>query len=121
MGPAILAATDRLSRHYTRRLQQILFKFNETVPKSASKVTKDVVDSQGSRYPIMKMNDKYFPVDVARTFISFLGAFYEMLLSKVIISDANLLRHYIPEGRTHYLYKDYEDPPQPHAKRRTRG
>src|SRR5712691_10623949 len=29
MEPAILAATDRLSRHYNRRLQQILSKFND--------------------------------------------------------------------------------------------
>ncbi len=58
----------------------------------------DVMDSQGSRYPIMKMNDNYFPVDVGRTFIGFLGTFYEMLRSKAMTSDANLLEHYIPRG-----------------------
>ena len=93
----------------------------EAVPKSGSKVSKHVMDSQGSRYPIMKMNDKYFPVDVGRTFINFLGTFYEMLLSKVVISDTNLLEHYIPKGMTHHLYKDCEDSPQPQTKRRTRS
>ena len=81
----------------------------EAVPKVASKVSKDVMDSRGWRHPIMKMNGKYYPVDIARTFISFLGTFYEMLLSKVIISNSNLLQHYIPELMTHYLYKDYEE------------
>lgn len=79
------------------------------------------MDSQGTRYPITKMNDKYYPVDVARTFINFLGTFYQMLLSKPIISNDNLLEHYIPKNRTHYLYKDYEEPPQPQTKQRTRG
>ena len=92
----------------------------EAVPQSPSKTSEDVMDSQGTRYPITKMNDKYYPVDVARTFINFLGNFYEMLLSKAIISNDNLLRHYIPEDRTHYLYKDYEEPPQP-RKQRNRG
>lgn len=81
----------------------------EAVKKNPSAAPADVMDSQGSRYPIMKMNDKYFPVDVGRTFINFLGTFYEMLRSKVIVSDANLLEHYIPKGRTHYLRKDYEE------------
>lgn len=66
----------------------------------------------------MKMNDKFYPVDVARTFISFLGTFYELLLSKMIIFNDNLLQHYIPKAMTHYLYKEYGDPPQ---HRRTRG
>jgi hypothetical protein len=77
----------------------------EAVKVGRSKTPADVADSQGSRYPIMKMNDKFFPVDVGRTFISFLGTFYEMLRSKMIASDTNLLKHYIPEDRTHYLSK----------------
>ncbi len=93
----------------------------EAVRKSRSKAPADVMDSQGSRYPIMKMNDKYFPVDVGRTFISFLGTFYEMLRSKAMTSDANLLEHYIPRGWTHYLYKDCEDARQLHSNRRVRG
>jgi hypothetical protein len=79
------------------------------------------MDSQGSRYPIKKMNDKYFPVDVGRTFISFLGTFYEMLLAKVLIPGTNLLEHYIPKRMTHYLYKDCEDSPQLQTKRRSRN
>lgn len=92
----------------------------EAVPKNASKVTKDVMDSQGSRYPIMTMNGKYFPVDVGRTFISFLGTFYKMLVAKVIIPDTNLLEHYIPKQMTHYLYKDCGDSPQLQTKQRSR-
>lgn len=93
----------------------------EAVPKKSSKVNKDVMDSQGSRYPIMKMNDKYFPVDVPRTFISFLGNFYQMLLSKVIISDINLFEHYIPNNLTHYLYKECEPSPIKQVKHKSRS
>ena len=88
----------------------------EAVKVGRSKTPADVMDTQGSRYPIMKLNDKFFPVDVGRTFISFLGTFYEMLRLKMIALDTNLLKHYIPEDRTHYLYKDYEDPAESSTK-----
>ena len=68
----------------------------------------EFIDPQGQRYPIMLMNGLYYPVDVARTFIGFLGNFYEMLLTKVIMANSNLLRHYVPEQMTMYQYKNYE-------------
>jgi hypothetical protein len=34
--------------------------------------------------------------------------FYEMLLSKVM-TNSNLLEHYIPKQITHHLYKDFEE------------
>jgi len=57
----------------------------------------------------MSMNGLYYPVDVARTFIGFLGTLYEMLISKQIMSNSNLLQHYIPMEMTHYLCKDWQE------------
>lgn len=65
--------------------------------------------SNGQFYPIMNMNDKCYPVDVARNFIAFLGILYQMLLGKVISPSSNLLAHYVLIWFTHYLYKDFEN------------
>ncbi len=62
----------------------------------------------GQRYPLMIMKEQYYAVDVARTFIGFLGNLYEMLLSKRITGQSNLLKHYIPEQMTRYAVCDYE-------------
>lgn len=92
----------------------------EAVLKTSSKKLAYVRDSQGMSYPMMKMRGRYFPVDVARTLISFLGTFYEMLRTKAILPDANLLEHYIPKEMTHYLYQDHVDAPVPQAQRKTK-
>ena len=80
----------------------------EISPTSGSSLPDEIVNSKGQRYPLIMMNREHYPVDVARTFIGFLGQLYEMLLSKVM-TNSNLLEHYIPKQMTHYLYKDYEE------------
>lgn len=65
----------------------------------------------GQRYPMMKMRGQYHVVDVARTFTGFLGNLYQMLLSKIIIGQSNLLGHYIPRPMTRYAVLEYESPP----------
>lgn len=76
--------------------------------KPSDAVPSEISSVRGQVYPVMTMDGKYYPVDIARTFIGFLGDLYEMLLSKVLVSNSNLLQHYIPKQMTHYLYKDYE-------------
>jgi len=80
----------------------------EIASTSGSGLPDEIVSVKGQRYPLMTMNGEHYAVDVARTFIGFLGHLYEMLLSKVI-TNSNLLEHYIPKQMTHYLYKDYEE------------
>jgi hypothetical protein len=52
--------------------------------------------TQGQQYPVAGMNGKYYVVDVARTFITFLNHLCGGLQAKVIIPNFNLLGHYIP-------------------------
>lgn len=70
--------------------------------------TVDEFEMGGQRYPIMTMRGKRHVVDVARTFVAFLGTLYDMLLSKVMISHSSLLQSYIPKEMTHYLYENYK-------------
>lgn len=78
----------------------------ELHPKTGEAVPDEAMSSKGDKYPLMLMNDRYYPIDVGRTFVGFLGTLVEMLLSKRVMSHSNLLSHYIPNEMTHYLYKD---------------
>lgn len=70
MEPAILTSTNRLYRHYIRRVQQILFRFNDI---------RELIRHEGSKGTRVEG-----------------GTFYEMLLAKGIIPDTNLLEYYNP-------------------------
>ncbi|HAJ60733.1 MAG TPA: hypothetical protein DCP31_16900 [Cyanobacteria bacterium UBA8543] len=64
---------------------------------------------QSQQYPVMKMDGNYYAVDIARTFVAFLNHLYDRLLSKVIMSNSNLLRHYIPREITKNIGVVYQD------------
>jgi len=71
--------------------------------------SQEEVTIQDQQYPVMKMNQEYYVVDVARTYTAFLNYLYERLLSKVIMASSNLLRHYIPEQMSRYVVISCQD------------
>jgi len=63
---------------------------------------------EGKSYPVVSMGGIYYVVDVARTFSCFLLDLYEFLLNKIMMTNSNLLRHYLPREMTRYQFKFYQ-------------